>query len=89
MLQESFEEMVTMNEACGLLSTDDHLGSRSRAVTVNSTTVTAHEPAKVVVVENRPQVVEPHTAQQVKPETSRPKWFLGSEEETLQVAIFS
>ncbi|KAJ9597429.1 hypothetical protein L9F63_011723, partial [Diploptera punctata] len=80
---ESFEEMISINEACSLLTTEDHVASRPRTVKANSTTVTTHEPARVVVVENRPQVIEPHS---VKPEPQRPKWFLGSEEETLQTS---
>jgi hypothetical protein len=94
--QGSFEEMVDMNEACGLLAADEPVAARTRLVTVNSevANVATHEPPRMVVVENRPQVVEPHAVQQVKaasvsdpPSThQRPVWFLGSEEETLQVS---
>jgi hypothetical protein len=85
-----------MNEACGLLATDEHIAAHTRLVTVNSEAenVATHESARMVVVENRPQVVEPHAAQQVKaasvsePQSTqqRPVWFLGSEDETLQVS---
>jgi hypothetical protein len=87
-----------MNEACGLLATDEHTAAHTRLVTVNSevANVAMHEPPRAVVVENRPQVVEPHAVQQVKAASvseplsthQRPVWFLGSEEETLQVCQY-
>jgi hypothetical protein len=87
-----------MNEACSLLATDEHIAAHIRPVTVNSdaANVVTHEPQRMVVVENRPQVVEAHALQQMKtggggPESlsthRRPLWFLGSEEETLQVKV--
>jgi hypothetical protein len=87
-----------MNEACGLLATDEHVAAHTCPVTVNSevANVATHEPPRMVVVENRPQVIEPHAVQQVKaasvsetlPTHQRPVWFLGSEEETLQVSQY-
>lgn len=84
-----------MNEACSLLTMEDHIATHTHPVTVNSetTNVATRESPRVVVVENRPQVVEAHAVQHVKtgsePEPlstlRRPVWFLGSEEETLQV----
>lgn len=89
---------MDLNEACSLLTTDEHVAAHIRPVTVNSeaANVVTHEPPRMVVVENRPQVVEAHTAQQMKAAGSgpdplsthrRPVWFLGSEEETLQVKV--
>jgi hypothetical protein len=86
--------MVDMNEACGLLATDEHISAHTHAVTVNSEA--ENEPPRMVVVENRPQVVEPHAVQQVKaasvsePQSTqqRPVWFLGGEDETLQVSQY-
>ncbi|XP_021924860.1 protein unc-79 homolog isoform X4 [Zootermopsis nevadensis] len=91
----SFEELVDMNEACSLLTTDEHLATHVHPVTVNSETanMVTHEPPQRVVVENRPHAVGAHALQQVKTGGSgpeplsthcRPVWFLGSEEETLQ-----
>jgi hypothetical protein len=87
-----------MNEACVLLSTEEHIAPHTCSVTVISEVenVTTHEPPRMVVVENPPQVVEPHAAQQVKAASvseplstyQRPVWFLGSEEETLQVSQY-
>jgi hypothetical protein len=87
-----------MNEACSLLTTDEHVTAHTRPVTVNSeaANVATHESPRMVVVENRPQIVEAHAVQQMKtgsgpePPSShrRPVWFLGSEEETLQVSQY-
>lgn len=87
-----------MNEACSLLTTDEHLATHVHPVTVNSETanMVTHEPPQRVVVENRPHAVGAHALQQVKTGGSgpeplsthcRPVWFLGSEEETLQVNV--
>jgi hypothetical protein len=86
-----------MNEACSLLTTDEHVTAHTHPVTVNSeaANMATHEPPRMVVVENRPHVVEAHAVQQMKtgsgPEPPslhrRPVWFLGSEEETLQVCL--
>ncbi|XP_069685618.1 protein unc-79 homolog isoform X4 [Periplaneta americana] len=92
---ESFEELVSINEPCSPLTRDEHLGVRTRQVTVNFETanVATHEPPKMAVVENRPQVIEAQAVQvktgggpePVAPQR-RPIWFLGSEEETLQTS---
>jgi len=87
-----------MNEACVLLTTEEHIAAHTCSVTVISEVenVATHEPPRLVVVENPPQVVEPHAVQQVKAASvseplsahQRPVWFLGSEDETLQVSQF-
>jgi hypothetical protein len=87
-----------MNEACGLLATDERFAAHTHPVTVNSevANVATHESPRMVIVENRPQVVEPHAVLEVKAASvseplsthQRPVWFLGSEEETLHVSQY-
>jgi hypothetical protein len=87
-----------MNEACVLLTADEHIAAHTCSATVISEVenVATHEAPRMVVVENPPQVVEPHAVQQVKAASvseplsthQRPVWFLGSEEETLQVSQY-
>jgi hypothetical protein len=87
-----------MNEACILLTADEHISAHTCSVTVISEVenVATHEAPRLVVVENPPQVVEPHAVQQVKATIvseplsthQRPVWFLGSEDETLQVSQY-
>jgi len=89
---------VDTNEACVLLTAEEHVTARTCSVTVISEVgnVATHEAPRMVVVENPPQVVEPHAVQQVKSASvseplsthQRPVWFLGSEEETLQVSHY-
>lgn len=87
-----------MNEACVLLTTDEPIAAHTCSAIVISEVenVATHEPPRMVVVENPPQVVEPQAVQQVKAASvseplsthQRPVWFLGSEEETLQVSQY-